>query len=112
MFSAHQVVHDVALTRTAGGNDNDFQPVSGWSFRIFIYRYEGKHDIHYTLQGIQLKTTFPFSHFNTKHTDAERSLAVDAVALLGGNEYLVQQLLNRLLDAGFTSAQVILLLIR
>ena len=32
---------------------------------------------------------------------------MDAVALLGGNEYLVQQLLDRLLDAGFTTAQVI-----
>ena len=31
---------------------------------------------------------------------------MDAVALLGGNEYLVQQLLDRLLDAGFTTAQV------
>ena len=29
------------------------------------------------------------------------------MALLGGNEYLVQQLLDRLLDAGFTTAQVI-----
>ena len=60
---------------------------------------------------IQLRTTFPFSPFNTKHTDAERSLAVDAVALLGGNEYLVQQLLDRLLDAGFTSAQVMIILV-
>ena len=34
---------------------------------------------------------------------------MDAVALLGGNEYLVQQLLDRLLDAGFTTAQVIML---
>ena len=33
---------------------------------------------------------------------------MDAVALLGGNEYLVQQLLDRLLDAGFTTAQVIM----
>ena len=33
---------------------------------------------------------------------------MDAVALLGGNEYLVQQLLDRLLDAGFTTAQVII----
>ena len=38
--------------------------------------------------------------------ELERSLAVDAVALLGGNEYLVQQLLDRLLDSGFTPAQV------
>ena len=35
-------------------------------------------------------------------------MAVDAVALLGGNEYLVQQLLDRLLDAGFSTAQVIM----
>ena len=34
---------------------------------------------------------------------------MDAVALLGGNEYLVQQLLDRLLDAGFTTAQVTML---
>ena len=77
-----------------------------------IYSHTGmKANRIYIIQGIQLKTTFPFSPFNKKHTDAERSLAVDAVALLGGNEYLVQQLLDRLLDAGFTSAQVILLVI-
>ena len=44
--------------------------------------------------------------FFPQHPEAERSLTVDAVALLGGNEYLVQQLLDRLLDAGFTTAQV------
>ena len=82
-------------------------------YRSFmIYRYTGmKANRIYIIQGIQLKTTFPFSPFNKNHTDAERSLAVDAVALLGGNEYLVQQLLDRLLDAGFTSAQVIIILV-
>ena len=54
-----------------------------------------------------LERTFFLS--DVENTDAERSLAVDAVALLGGNEYLVQQLLDRLLDAGFTTAQVIML---
>jgi hypothetical protein len=28
-------------------------------------------------------------------------LVVDAVALMGGNEYLIQQMIDRLIDTGF-----------
>jgi len=38
-------------------------------------------------------------------SESERCLTLDAAALLGGNEYLVQQLLDRLLDSDFTPAQ-------
>ena len=33
--------------------------------------------------------------------DGERSLVVDAVALLGGNEYLVQQMIDKLVDTNY-----------
>jgi predicted aspartyl protease len=34
-------------------------------------------------------------------TDSEKCLVVDAVALMGGNEYLIQQMIDRLIDTGF-----------
>ena len=36
--------------------------------------------------------------------DLERSLAVDAMALLGGNEYLVQQMIDRLSETNYRFA--------
>ena len=33
--------------------------------------------------------------------ESERCLVVDAVALMGGNEYLIQQMIDRLIDTGF-----------
>ena len=33
--------------------------------------------------------------------DAERGLILDAVALMGGNEYLVQQMVDKFLDTSF-----------
>ena len=36
--------------------------------------------------------------------DLERSLAVDAMALLGGNEYLVQQMIDRLSETDYRLA--------
>ena len=37
--------------------------------------------------------------------DGERSLVVDAVALLGGNEYLVQQMIDKLVDTNYRYIQ-------
>ena len=36
--------------------------------------------------------------------DLERSLALDAMALLGGNEYLVQQMIDRLSETDYRLA--------
>ena len=33
--------------------------------------------------------------------ESERCLVVDAVALMGGNEYLIQKMIDRLIDTGF-----------
>ena len=33
--------------------------------------------------------------------DGERSLVVDALALLGGNEYLVQQMIDKMVDTNY-----------
>ena len=33
--------------------------------------------------------------------DCERSLVVDALALLGGNEYLVQQMIDKMVDTNY-----------
>ena len=66
-FPPAQVVHDVALTRTAGGNDNDFQPVSGWSFMIYshiqVWRQTG-----YTLYRVYSWKQIFLSHLLTKST--------------------------------------------
>eukprot|EP00092_Neocalanus_flemingeri_P010917 GFUD01011760.1.p1 GENE.GFUD01011760.1~~GFUD01011760.1.p1 ORF type:complete len:225 (+),score=42.79 GFUD01011760.1:174-848(+) len=38
-------------------------------------------------------------------SDGERSLVVDAFALLGGNEYLVQQMIDKLVDTNYSPAE-------
>ena len=39
--------------------------------------------------------------YSSIHLDSERGLALDAVALMGGNEYLVQQMIDKLTDTPF-----------
>ena len=64
----------------------DFSLATG---RCYISRKDMKGTVTYTYHSC---------------LDLERSLAVDAMALLGGNEYLVQQMIDRLSETDYRLA--------